>query len=279
MFEAVTASVVPVAWAEGTGPWSEASPLRTATPFLRGADALRQSLIPSLLSARRDNEKVGNAPVELFEIAKVYLPRILQLPEEPWTLGLCSGRTFAELKGILESLLDQLHPGASWVVQSRSFPGVDPARSAALLLQGQFCGFVGEVASETRKQFDLHAPASVAELRIGELAQATVLIPKYVAAGSQPAMERDLNLILPEKSRWDALSQLISEQGNSLLESIEYRETYRDPGRDGPGRKRVLLSLRFRAPDRTLTSDEVDTCCRDIVAVCSRELGASLVAG
>ena len=56
-------------------PWTDAEPLRSQMPVIRGADCLRRSLVPSLLGARRTNESLANAEIELFEIAKVYLPR------------------------------------------------------------------------------------------------------------------------------------------------------------------------------------------------------------
>ena len=80
--EAMTLSVVDEATAVAFSPWTDAAPLISLIPVLRGADRLRTSLVPSLLAARRSNEALGNDPIELFEIARVYLPRVDQLPEE-----------------------------------------------------------------------------------------------------------------------------------------------------------------------------------------------------
>ena len=54
-------------------PWTEAEPLRSQMPVIRGADCLRRSLLPSLLEVRRTNEALANAEIELFEIARAYL--------------------------------------------------------------------------------------------------------------------------------------------------------------------------------------------------------------
>ena len=64
------------------GAWTDAEPLRSLTPVLRGADRLRTSLVPSLLAVRRTNEALSNPEIELFEIAKVYLPRAEKLPDD-----------------------------------------------------------------------------------------------------------------------------------------------------------------------------------------------------
>ena len=70
----MTISVVEPAISEAFSPWTDAPPLELSTPILRRADRLRRSLIPSLLIARRTNEALANARIELFETARVYLP-------------------------------------------------------------------------------------------------------------------------------------------------------------------------------------------------------------
>ena len=85
--EAMTISAVESAWVEPFRPWSSATPLTTSTPVLRGANHLRQSLLPSLLAARRINETLSNSVIELFEIAEVYLPQPSGLPDQRRMLG------------------------------------------------------------------------------------------------------------------------------------------------------------------------------------------------
>ena len=103
--ESLTASVVPAAWTQTYSPWSVEAPLRTLSPMLKGADALRTSLVPSLLEVRRINQSLANPSVELFETAKIYLPADSGLPQEQWTLGITSGHGFQHLKGVIETAL------------------------------------------------------------------------------------------------------------------------------------------------------------------------------
>ena len=60
--------------------------------------------MPSLLAVRRTNESLSNPVIELFEIAKIYLPSP-GLPEEWWMLGVSSGRPYAEVKGVVEAIV------------------------------------------------------------------------------------------------------------------------------------------------------------------------------
>ena len=68
--EALTLSVVDEQSSAAINPWTTAEPLRSLIPVIRGADFLRRSLIPSLLSARRTNEALSNPEIELFEIGE-----------------------------------------------------------------------------------------------------------------------------------------------------------------------------------------------------------------
>src|SRR5208282_5920801 len=67
--EAMTLSAVDEASARAVQAWTRGKPLRCGTPVIRGADHLRTSLVPSLLAARRTNESLSNAVIELFEVA------------------------------------------------------------------------------------------------------------------------------------------------------------------------------------------------------------------
>src|SRR5262249_6744933 len=111
--EAVTFSLVDDRLATPVRPGSASQPFRVDHSSRKRENALRQSLIPSLLSVRLHNESHGQFDTELFEIAHVYQPRPEQvLPDEPTRLALVSRRDFRQLKGMVEALLERLHaPG------------------------------------------------------------------------------------------------------------------------------------------------------------------------
>src|SRR5690606_39037765 len=62
--EAMTLSAVDETLVDAIQPWSDEAPLRASTAVLRRADCLRQTLVPSLLTARRHNEKLSNPTIE-----------------------------------------------------------------------------------------------------------------------------------------------------------------------------------------------------------------------
>ena len=124
--EALTASIVSRPLSEAFSPWTDHPPLVCHTPLLRGADCLRRSLVPSLLEARRTNQSLGNPVIELLEIARVYLPRQGQLPDEKLLIGIASGGDYFHVKGILERLLAALHIELRLEVNGARFDLLDP---------------------------------------------------------------------------------------------------------------------------------------------------------
>ncbi len=278
--EAMTLSAVDAASARAVQAWTEADPLRSRTPVIRGADHLRTSLVPSLLAVRRTNESLSNPVIELFEIAKIYLPSP-GLPEEWWMLGVSSGRPYAEVKGVVEAIVAGIGSTFRRQVENLSYenaalPLLDPQASCRLMLDGQLLGYVGQLSAEGRKQSDLRGASTVAELKLAPLFQRAELIPQYVPLPAFPAVARDLNLVVDEGVRWAQIAGTVRGNGGPDLESLEYRDTYRDPDRLGAGKKSFLLSIGLRSQEGTLTSQQADNIRDRIVAACRREHAAEL---
>lgn len=274
--EAMTISVLEPEQSDTFSPWSDAAPLSTATPILRRANQLRRSLVPSLLGARRTNETLANPRIELFEIAKVYLPRAGQLPDERVLLGLTSGQDFLQLKGVVENLLVRLHIATELTVGPFPHELFTAGRGARLLCGGELLGYLGEVSTTGRGRFELRGATCVAELQLDVLTKAAQLVPRYAPIPAFPAIERDVNLVVDERIRWADLARQVRAHGGPLLEQVEYRDTYRDPNRLGAGKKSLLFSLKLRSREATLTGQQADSVRDTIVAACKSELGAEL---
>ena len=129
----MTCSLVPLPWCQQCPVWTDTEPLLSEMP-MKGvlaeatqkkfgpAQYLRQSLIPSLLESRRFNEAVANPVVELFEVARVYLPQQDAQLVEQSVIAITSGRGFADVKGVVESVLAVLAPAAELEVADTNQP-------------------------------------------------------------------------------------------------------------------------------------------------------------
>ena len=65
------------------------------------------------------------------------------------------------------------------------------------------------------------------------------------------------------------------EAGGKLLRGVRVFDVYRG-AQVGEGRKSLALALTFRAPDRTLTDDDVAPVREKIVAALAAEVGGEL---
>jgi len=274
--EAITLSVVDEQTAAALSPWTDAPPLRSLTPVLRGADRLRTSLVPSLLSARRTNEALANAQIELFEIARVYLPRGEKLPDEQSMLGITSGRDYLAVRGVIEGILGVLNPAVEAESADAELPLLDPAGSCRLLLAGQLLGYAGRLTEEGLQRFDLRTPTTVAEVKMSQLVAAANLIPRYVAQPPYPAVTRDLNLVVDEAIRWADVAATVRANCGEYFEDLQYRDTYRDAKRLGETKKSLLLTFALRSKEGTMTNQQADEIRDRIVAACGKEHGAEL---
>lgn len=275
--ESMTASVVDERSSALASPWSTAAPIRASLPMLRGATCLRRSLIPSLLESRRFNEARSNEWVELFETAKVYLPTEVGLPEERWMVALTSGRDFLTVKGVIESILQTLHVIAPLVVAPISHEFLDAEQRCELMLGDERFGVLGSVSAATRKSADLRRPTVVAELDLQVLQKHAKLVPQYRPFSEFPSITYDFNFIVDQAVRWADLSEAIRSSAGQLLEALDYRETYRDPERDGPGRKRLLITVRLRSAERTLSGDDAEQTRKAMIEACQSRVGAILL--
>jgi len=229
------------------------------------------------MEARRANESLANPVIELFETARVYIPHGSQLPREQWTLGIASGGDFERVKGVVEAVVAAMNPAICLDVADTSLPLLDPAKSCELSVDGQLLGYLGAVTEAGLKQFGLRTPATIAELSLPALGGTAELIPQHVDQSPYPAIERDLNLIVDESVRWAALAETVRGSAGDSLETVRYQETYRDPQKDGAGKKRLLCSITLRSSERTLTNEEADEIRENVVSACQEGHGAVLL--
>ncbi|MCG8449106.1 MAG: phenylalanine--tRNA ligase subunit beta, partial [Pirellulales bacterium] len=273
--EAMTISAVDGEWVDTFRPWSQEEPLTVSTPVLRRADCLRQTLVPSLLAARRNNEKLFNNVIELFEIASIYLPSKGQLPDQRRMLSLTSGGSFAELKGVVETLVATVAPGVSLSATKRDDKLL--AVGCELLLEDQVCGVLGEVSQWGLEQFELRGSTTVAELDLSVLVDHAVLIRRANELSSFPPVRRDLNIVVDETVPWADIENVVLAQSGELLESIEFQDdSYRDAAQLGEGKKSVLFSIQLRSATDTLTNEQADAVRDKIVAALGKQVDGQL---
>ncbi|QEG21272.1 phenylalanine--tRNA ligase subunit beta [Mariniblastus fucicola] len=286
--EALCPSLIPGKWSDSFSPWTDQPAIRSSQPMLGvlekasqnigTVNLLRRSLVPSLLEARRINEARSNQDIDLFETAKVYLPVAGEpIPYQPTMLAIVTGKDYYTLKGMVEAIVRRVDPMQSVSVSKCELDLFDVSRRGTLEVAGKRLGFLGEVSKSGRKLYGLRSGATVAEIDLAVLEELAILIPQHEDQSPFPPMARDFNFIVEDSVHWLDLEGTVREAGGELVESILYRETFRDPKKDGEAKKRLLLSVVLRSKDSTLTGEQADDVCNRIISSCGEKHSATLV--
>ncbi len=278
--EAITYSLVDDPLIAPLDPKPVASPIRAEHSDWKRKNALRQSLVPSLLAARAYNEAHSIADARLFEIAHVYLTRSEQTKiDEPTRLGIVAGLDFWGLKGVVEAFLERFHLAEELrarPVQPAPTPLVE-GRAAELLLGETHLGYLGEVDRSRldKDEVPLRAACSAAELAFDLLETRAVLVPRHRPLPTYPAIGRDLSLVLDRSLPWAELADAVRQSGGPTLVNITFLDTF-EGGNLPEGRHSLHFGLTFRHPERTLTGEEAETAVQAIVNACQARFNAQL---
>jgi phenylalanyl-tRNA synthetase beta chain len=282
MDESLTPSLIGKSGIDRISPWTHEDPLTTLTPLLEGANVLRRSLIPSLIAARLHNQSQSNRDVRLFEIASIYLPRGSALPHEQVHLGLIAESDIRTVRGVLEEIVQRCWGGVrsdlQWVESEVSWDFLEPGSGIAWMVSGHMLGWVGALSRSLAQSNKLDGNAALGEMNLDVLLQHARLVPRVEGVVPYPAIHRDLNLVVDETLLWKTLKETIAASAGSLCVDIRFQEIYRDPQKDGAGKKRMLLSLVLQSDRETLKSQQADEVVASVLAACESKLGARLLA-
>ncbi|MDQ7793863.1 MAG: phenylalanine--tRNA ligase subunit beta [bacterium] len=277
--------------------------LALANPLSEDQALLRTTLLAGLLEAMAHNAGHRQLDLGLFELAAVFRPRCdlagMDAGEllaaggdlSPWvgeeinlSLGLMGrrlpvhwrdggrGADFFELKGLVEVLAERLGwEEVEW--EPSDHPTLHPARQARLLVAGAVTGVLGELHPAVREAHGLEQ-AAVGELELGSL------LARENGAGYRPpprypAILRDISLLVEATTGAGAVKDVIRRAAGPLLEKLTLFDVYRGE-KIPPGTRSLAYSLVYRAPDRTLTDEEVSAIHQRVREALVRELGAGL---
>jgi len=277
-FEAVTLTFVTRELFGLFQPHGDCEPLSVAHSSRKHENILRQSLIPSLLQSRRENEKQGVFDAQLFEISSVFLdanPQTDHSQSEPTMLGMVTGKSFLEIKGIVEGLIAILNRETIVRTIPSNVTQFVPGRGAELWVGDKLLGWVGELDRRVCDKLDLRDSSSAAELYFDVLEEIADLNPAYQPLMQFPAIDRDMNFVLDESVTWDNLRNVVQDAAGPLLEKVNFGGQYRGQ-QISVGKKSYLVTMSYRAEDRTLTNEEVEIFNHDIISACKGKLKAEL---
>jgi len=261
------------------------SPLYVMNPMTEEQSCLRTTLRAGLLAALAANRRFEEGGIRLFELGRIYLRRDINLPEEPDMLtGVLAGARydkawntsddvvdFYDAKGVVEGLLTRLGIKVSFIESNDET--LATGKQAAVLVNGNPVGVLGEVHPKVLAAFELTEPAYLFELNITSLLPYTAAPVIYQVVPRFPAVPRDIAIVLDANVPHEKVRDVIVNF--PLVSQVNLFDVY--SGKQVPeGKKSLAYSIVFLSPDHTLTDDEVNGVMERIVARLNKEFGATL---
>ena len=254
------------------GPPDGAEAVAVANPISAEEAHLRRRLVPGLVRRVEHNWANRTRDVRLFEVGTVFRRGAAGGGPEEWT-SVAAVLTGArrpphwsegakvpdidlwDLRHHFELAVAVAAPGArvapdpggamGWVALAGTEGGGGAGGGDAVM------GWAGSLEADRPVWA---APLYGFEVRLVVAERGPVL---YRPLPLQPAVERDVALLLPAGVTAAAVATVLERVAGPLLERLAVFDEYRGPGVP-PGERSVAWHLSFRAPERTLRDREVD---------------------
>ena len=235
--------------------------LMLPNPLSKDREALRLSLINSLINTYEYNKARKVENINIYEIAKTYDKNYQEDHKIAFLMsGNYVGNTwqnnniktdFYVIKGVLENLLNYLGFKNRYSLQVESITDMHPGMSARILLDREPIGIIGRIHPGVIKD-----PVYVVELSLTKLYEKQVKPLKFKEASKYPEIKKDLAFIMNKDVPSLDVETIIKKTGSRLLTNIDVFDVYTGENvKDNE--KSIAYSLKFSDPTRTLADEEV----------------------
>jgi phenylalanyl-tRNA synthetase beta chain len=281
-----------------------------ANPLSAEQAYLRTTLLPGLLGALVRNVGRGAEDVTLFETGLVFrepesgsrpaapvLPGARRptedelaaldaaLPEQPEHLGVVfagavepsgwwgPGRpaSWSDAVDAARLVLDTV--GADYTLRAAERAPWHPGRCAEIVVDGAVVGHAGELHPQVCEALGLPRRTAATELDLGAVLAAARDEATAPAVSSFPPATQDVALVVDSGTPAGEVEAALRAGAGDLLEDVRLFDVFTGP-QIGEGRTSLAYSLRFRAPDRTLTVEETTAAREAAVAEAARRVRA-----
>lgn len=285
------------------------SALRLANPLSDEAPLMRTELLQTLPDALRRNISRGSRDVALFEIDSVTRPHrdaqapvpgvgerpddaVLQqirdaVPHQPWHVAVIaagqadragwwgSGRALdvTDVVGWAHAVCDTL--GVAVERRQTEREPFHPGRCVELALpDGTTVGWAGELHPMVLQRLGLPGRTAAAELDLDVLVRASDHRTQTRPLSTHPLASSDVALVVPRTVRYGDVEESLRAGAGELLETIQLFDVYVGD-QLGADQQSLAFRMHFRAPDRTLTTEEVNAARDAAVDRAAQDHGAS----
>ncbi|HEY1631034.1 MAG TPA: phenylalanine--tRNA ligase subunit beta [Rhizomicrobium sp.] len=285
--ETINFSFIPRAQAALFGGGDDAR--QVENPIAADLDAMRPSVLPSLLAAAQRNQARGFSDMMLAEVGAQFqsgMPEAqsnvaagirVGVGARGWSKSTHPADAFdakADMLGVLEAAM-----GASMTAPVK--PGAaawyHPGRSGTLALRPKVIAYFGEIHPKVLAAFDIKGSAAAFEIFLDAIPE-----PKskgkargpFAPSPYQP-VERDFAFLVDTKVSGEDVVKAARGADRALIEKIDVFDVYEGKGMP-EGKKSLAISVRLQPKDKTLTDAEIDVLAQKIVDAVTKATGGTL---
>lgn len=259
------------------------NPLRNAiklvNPLGEDQSIMRTTIIPNMLEviSRNLNKKVPEG--QFYELSKVYLPDAnseegLAIERETLTIGMYGEVDFFDLKGVVESLLEEMNI-TKYRILSSNYDSMHPGRTAELLINNKRIGCLGEVHPDVLDKYGIDERVYAAELNFEEIIRQSDMNIKYRSLPKYPSVARDIAIVVTEEITAGQVEEIIRNKGGKLIEEVKLFDIYRGSQIE-EGYKSMAYSIVYRSDEKTLSEEDITKVHNKIVNSLVNQVGAAL---
>jgi phenylalanyl-tRNA synthetase beta chain len=229
-----------------------------------------QKLVPAIspdLSKRPDQQIIDeifkSVPVQGYHVAGLLVGKI---ENENWQ-GKARSYNWQDAIAYAQDVLALCN--LEWTVARSDLAPWHPGRCAELIVNGKAVAHAGELHPRIVAAYGLPERSVAFAVALNALPESELVRPTTV--GTMPAAVQDVALIVDSAVSAGDLQAALREGAGDLLESITLFDRY---DKIGDGKVSLAFTLVFRAPDRTLTGEEVSAMREAATAVAVAKFGA-----
>ena len=264
-----------------------ALPIMLANPIASQMGVMRSTLIGGLVGALIANRKRQTERVRIFELGRCFQRDAAAGPVsgffQPLRLaGLAAGPALPEQWGApvarvdfydVKADVESLFAPRRLEFAKAGHPALHPGRCAAISLDGQPVGVVGELHPRWVQKYELGTAPVVFELDLASVLATP--FPRYEEVSRFPAVVRDLALVLPQSQNLAPLLAALRGAAPAIVRDVALFDVYHGKGL-GESEKSLAFRIVMQDTQRTLEDAEVEAVIARLLAVASRDFNASL---
>jgi len=262
--------------------------VRVLNPLRQDIAWMRLSLVPALIENARTRVTQQSSTAMVFELNKVFACDSRDsFTEAVNVAGLLLGHqprhgvgveptpfAFGNLKGVVENILEVVRIDEVDWKSDHPVPFLHPGKFARIEYHGTTLGSLGELHPAIREEWNV-PPIYLFELDFSKVLHYARADFKVCPLPRFPLVERDLAIVVAEEFPSQRILDWVKGLHQELIEDAVVFDEYRGAPMN-VGEKSLAFKVFYRAHDRTLTDEEVNTVHHDLTRQICQDMEATL---